>query len=638
MVTRDYDDLFLRLQAHLAGRFSLEREIGRGGMGVVYLARDVALERPVAIKVLSPALSAQPNMRQRFLREARVAAQCFHPHIVPIHAVEEADDLAWIVMAYVRGETLADLLRRAGPLPADDIRTLAREVGWALSYAHQRGVVHRDIKPENLLIDASTGRYVIADFGIAHLSTQSITPTGGTVAGTARYMAPEQALGEPIDGRADLYALGVTLFLAATGRAPFDGTSAMALVLQHATQPAPSVRQGAPTLPLALARAVDRCLAKQPDARFADAEHFLAAIAADVRAEPMPPTLLAMRNHADSARTLIKWAAVTAVSTGILIAGEPADSFGREVFMTMGSSMSGLFVFAAGVRAAEAWLDARRQLRRGHAPADVTRAFGARPVTEATDLEPLPSRRIRGLALSLGGVCVGLAQGGVTRWFEAPPEIAGLSFPSVDWLSALVQVSTALLPPLMIARGMGSAVAGTRWARWVQERVTSPIAELATRLALRGVAGSAQQSLPSDAPTEVLLLRAVESAVGALPAAQRVALGDAQRVAQTLAGEAAQLRAREQALDAREAEALVMPDPTSREQALRTVREEREDVRSRLTTAVAALESLRLDLLRVAQEPTDGALTAALADMRGVQHQIDAALEVRQLLKAATPT
>ena len=248
-------------------------------MGIVYLARDVALERPVAIKVLAPALAARRDMRERFLREARTAAQCFHPHIVPIHAVEEADDLAWIVMAYVRGETLAARLRRTGTMPADELRRLAREVGCALSYAHQCGIVHRDITPENLLIVASTGRYVIADFGIAHLIDQHITPVGGSVAGTARYMAPEQALGEAIDGRADLYALGVTLFIAVTGRAPFDGKSALALVAEHMTQIVPSVRSFAPTVPLPLARAIDRCLAKRPDDRFVDAGQFLAAMA-----------------------------------------------------------------------------------------------------------------------------------------------------------------------------------------------------------------------------------------------------------------------------------------------------------------------------------------------------------------------
>ena len=271
-------------------------------MGIVYLARDVALERPVAIKVLAPALAARRDMRERFLREARTAAQCFHPHIVPIHAVEEADDLAWIVMAYVRGETLAARLRRTGTMPADELRRLAREVGCALSYAHQCGIVHRDITPENLLIGASTGRYVIADFGIAHLIDQHITPVGGSVAGTARYMAPEQALGEAIDGRADLYALGVTLFIAVTGRAPFDGKSALALVAEHMTQIVPSVRSFAPTVPLPLARAIDRCLAKRPDDRFVDAGQFLAVIEPDVREAALAPALRSVQSHAAASR------------------------------------------------------------------------------------------------------------------------------------------------------------------------------------------------------------------------------------------------------------------------------------------------------------------------------------------------
>ena len=254
-------------------------------MGIVYLARDVALERPVAIKVLAPALAARRDMRERFLREARTAAQCFHPHIVPIHAVEEADDLAWIVMAYVRGETLAARLRRTGTMPADERRRLAREVGCALSYAHQCGIVHRDITPENLLIGASTGRYVIADFGIAHLIDQHITPVGASVTGTARYMAPEQALGEAIDGRA-----------------PFDGKSALALVAEHMTQIVPSVRSFAPTVPLPLARAIDRCLAKRPDDRFVDAGQFLAVIEPDVREAALAPALRSVQSHAAASR------------------------------------------------------------------------------------------------------------------------------------------------------------------------------------------------------------------------------------------------------------------------------------------------------------------------------------------------
>jgi serine/threonine-protein kinase len=166
------DPAFVALQTALAGRFSLETEIGRGGMGIVYLARDVFLERPVAIKLLAPTIAARGDVRRRFLREARIAAQCFHPNIVPIHGVEESGDLAWFVMAYVPGETLADRLRRVGPLPADAIRRIGREVGWALSYAHERGVVHRDVKPENIFLRNHGDRETacLADFGARALS------------------------------------------------------------------------------------------------------------------------------------------------------------------------------------------------------------------------------------------------------------------------------------------------------------------------------------------------------------------------------------------------------------------------------------------------------------------------------------
>ncbi len=234
------ESTFLALQTAVAGRFSLERELGRGGMGIVYLAHDVLLERPVAIKLLAPTLGASAEMRRRFVREARIAAQCFHPHIVPIHAVEESGQLAFFVMAYVQGETLAERLHRVGPLHRDMVRGIARDIGWALSYAHERGVIHRDVKPENILIEDGTERALITDFGIA-LRDDPSRSQSGEVAGTARFMAPEQALGENVDGRADLYALGVTLYLAATGHHPFEGRSTIAVIAQGDAGTVPTV-------------------------------------------------------------------------------------------------------------------------------------------------------------------------------------------------------------------------------------------------------------------------------------------------------------------------------------------------------------------------------------------------------------
>src|SRR3954462_5523767 len=198
---------FLSLQEALAGEYSLERELGRGGMGIVYLAREVQLDRLVAIKVLPAALAAPADVRERFLREARMAASLSHPHVVPIHRVGEAKGFVFFVMAYVNGETLGDRLRSRGPLTAAAATRLMREVAWALSYAHGRGIVHRDIKPDNILIEAETGRALVTDFGIARGAEETEITDPGRVMGTVHFMSPEQRANEPVDGRSDLYAL-----------------------------------------------------------------------------------------------------------------------------------------------------------------------------------------------------------------------------------------------------------------------------------------------------------------------------------------------------------------------------------------------------------------------------------------------
>src|SRR5207244_8142992 len=200
---------FFDLQTALAGEYSLERELGRGGMGVVYLARDVQLDRDVAIKVLPTGLARTAEARERFVREARTAASLSHPHIVPIHRVGEVGGFVFFIMAYVNGETLGERLRSRGPLSAAAAMRLLREVAWALSYAHGRGIVHRDIKPDNILIESETGRALVSDFGIARGADDVALSDPGRVMGTAQFMSPEQLSSEPLDGRSDFYSLGV---------------------------------------------------------------------------------------------------------------------------------------------------------------------------------------------------------------------------------------------------------------------------------------------------------------------------------------------------------------------------------------------------------------------------------------------
>src|SRR5919112_1489231 len=215
------DAEFLSLQAALAGEYSLQRELGRGGAGFVYF-----------------------------------------------------------VMSYVEGETLGERLRRDGPLPPADAMRVLREVAWALAYAHGRGIVHRDVKPDNILLEAGTGRALVTDFGIAHGGeTGGPSTEPGKLMGTAHFMSPEQASSEPVDGRSDIYALGVVGYLAVSGRLPFESSNLPALLVRQATEAPTSVMRAAPGLPPALGAAIDRCLARDPGGRFVDGEALADALA-----------------------------------------------------------------------------------------------------------------------------------------------------------------------------------------------------------------------------------------------------------------------------------------------------------------------------------------------------------------------
>ena len=294
----------LALERAVAGRYALDRELGRGGMGIVLLARDLSLDRLVALKLLPALLAAQPLLRERFLREARTAAGLSHPHIVPIHAVEEHDGIAFIVMAYVDGETLADRVRRTGPLPPHEVTRILREVAWALAYAHGRGIVHRDIKPDNIMIERGSGRALVTDFGIARArSGPGVTDRltlEGQLLGTAAFMSPEQGAGEHVDGRSDLYSLGGVGFYALTARAPFEATTLEALLVARFTRAAPAVASIRPDVPTALAATIDRCLAREPHDRFASGEAVAEALSEGTGVagtqEVAPPVRSFLRN------------------------------------------------------------------------------------------------------------------------------------------------------------------------------------------------------------------------------------------------------------------------------------------------------------------------------------------------------
>jgi len=292
-----------QVRARLGGRYVIERELGRGGMGAVYLARDVRLDRPVALKVLPAEYAGRGLLRDRFLRETRTAASFSHPNIVPVYAVEEAEDFLAYAMAYVEGESVADRVRRAGPLSIRETVRLLQDTGYALAYAHGRGVVHRDIKPDNIMIERATGRALVMDFGIARVIESAPAPVTGTrsaltrlgeVVGTPEYMSPEQATGDHVDGRSDLYSLGLTAYFALTGAPAVSGDTTGKILARQIADVLPPMKSRRPDLPPALGEAIDRCVAKDPNQRFANAEALVEALDAAQLATPEIPVAIRM--------------------------------------------------------------------------------------------------------------------------------------------------------------------------------------------------------------------------------------------------------------------------------------------------------------------------------------------------------
>ena len=264
------------LKEALGDAYSLEGEIGRGGMGVVYRARDERLQRRVAIKVLPPELAFSSEIRARFTREAQTAARLSHPHIVPIHDVGEGQGIVYFVMGLIEGESLAARIRRRGRVPAEETRRIIRETADALSAAHAVSVIHRDIKPDNILLEGTRGRVVVTDFGIAKAlsATSGATLTSaGMAIGTPSYMSPEQAAGErEIDGRSDLYSVGIVAYQMLAGELPFNAPTVAGILMKQITETAPLLHERYPDVPEDLSLAVARCLEKDPANRWPSAD------------------------------------------------------------------------------------------------------------------------------------------------------------------------------------------------------------------------------------------------------------------------------------------------------------------------------------------------------------------------------
>ena len=584
------DQLFVAFQLALAGRYSIDSEIGRGGMGVVYLAREVHLDRPVAIKLLPPDRAADPLLRQRFLREARLAAKLSHPNIIPIHAVDEASGYVYYVMAFVDGETLAHRVLTRGPLPASEGVRVLREVAWALAHAHAQGLVHRDVKPDNILLESASGRVLVADFGIAAAMGDA---TGDGVSGTPEFMSPEQALGQELDARSDLYSLGATAFYAFSGRLPFEGESTTEVLAKQVTEDAPSLGTLGLAVPRRIAQLVDRCLSK-------DAAHRPAS--ADALAEQLGVALAQRRELPAALRAFVKRSGRLdgggTIASSLLIGGA-SIAVGHFV-----SPAAGFGALAAGFTVAPIGYlihAARRLSMLGFGQQDLAPAFKSEIEQNREEHAVEYSRKVS----TLDKLLLEAARASIVVFV---PSFAALILSAFQYapVSSITRVWMALLTGVTKYASIAMAISGsiyltrlqTRrdvetpfWSRVWQGRLGTFAFKVARRLARNRLPGAAM----THRATELSLGMAAENLFEGLPKETRRQLGDVLPLIHRLQSDAQQLRERYEELK----EAIAMAGDAAALSEYDGVRDDRDAIHAKLAEAVGALETIRLNLLRL---------------------------------------
>jgi len=616
-MTQPLDERAMALQAVVAGTISLEAELGRGGMGVVYLAREVALDRPVAVKLLHPHLAADPAARERFLAEARTGARLAHPNIVPIYDVGEHDDLVWFVMGYVEGESLADRVHREGPLPSRDIERVLQEIGWALATAHAAGVLHRDVTLSNILLERHTGRALLADFGLAERldGVQS-----GTLVGTPEYLAPELLHGEPPGPASDLYALGVVGWALCTGRLPVTAaTAAETLLARLQEEPVPLI-EAAPGVPRSLRSAIESAMATD----LARRPHSVEAWLANTNTTTVGTSLASPLAHWIQTSTAARpFYALGMSAVGVLlVAGQNGlgqfvgyyDGLGVVILIGLAAALGALVHLALALSAV------RQASVAGYTVADLQVALRSTVrdrIARGPIAAPLIGRVVNDIAwlagLSaltwsiLGFSALRYFFGDLTAWiwFES---FSGLVH--WFWLAFFGGLAFNFIVPATEEQ--------PRTWRWRLRQAFWNSALARGYFALASLGGRTTESAPNTLhrPTEVMLQVGISELHDALPAPQRRALSELPEIANRLQQRIGEVRERIALLEgpggARSAEAGALRE------RLVTARDE----------AISALERLRRELLRLgSQISTTGPLSEQLRALRTVDQQLLTALQ-----------
>jgi serine/threonine-protein kinase len=631
-VSSGTDDLFLRLQTALAGEYSIERELGRGGMGIVYLAREVRLAREVAIKVLPPALASDPERRAQFLREAQMAAGLSHPNIVPIHHVDETQGFVYFVMAYIAGETLAERVAQRGPLPPHQAGRVLREVAWALTYAHSNNLVHRDIKADNILLEQATERALVTDFGIANVADVDARTHDGHIAGSPHYASPEQIAGQPIDAASDLYSLGIVGFLALTGRLPFDAPTTREVIAMHLNTRPPSITSLAPTVPPKLAQLVERCLAKRPDGRPTSAAVFAEALDQAIEPQrelpaPLRVWLTRTNQRGKVGPLLVGYFALSTIGT--LIATRASVGF----FVA-----AGLAVGVVGLL--PAWARTNRVLAAGYEIGDLRIAIREYWLRRREEMayEVSSSTSTRTTAVVFGTTAAAAVLFQLMSSPDARTDVWAISIWGFLTMAATFAGIALVARLFRVKFNLGKL--GSRQIKFYDSKWGERFVKLAG-IGLKKRTPS--QSLSQL--TEVALGRATDALYDALPKTLKKQLAQLPPTVRRLEDDAKKLRAEIDRLDASlialEADAS-MPSAVAESQHEPRIREDRDRLRSdlrgtrdrasdRLAATVAALENIRLDLLRL--QLGDGrveSITASLEAARELGADLDAYVAAKE--------